>query len=99
MKSRAQTRFQEAKHKAKTRRLIKDVWRKPELAKDERFVGVEAGVHSDRCSCPMCRTSRSNPLAKTDRLPASERRKLSDAAEQLEESDEVQDQGRPLAET
>ena len=76
--SKAENRFQEEKHKEKTRKLIKDVWQKPELAEDERFVGIEAGVHSRRCSCPMCRSGRKNPWAKTDKLTVQERRENED---------------------
>ena len=82
-KSKAMNRFQVWKHKEKAKRLIGDIWHLPGRTGDKRFVGIEAGVHGVRCSCPMCRTSRSNPLAKTARLPVSERRKLLDAGEQL----------------
>ena len=84
--SRAESRLQKQKRKRKTRKLIRDVWREPELAEDERFVGIEAGVHSRRCSCPMCRRSRKNPWAKSDRLTIQERREEQDAREQLEEA-------------
>lgn len=83
-KNKAMNRFQAWKHKEKAKRRIRDIWHRPAQAGDKRFVGIEAGVHGVRCSCPMCRTSRNNPLAKTGRLPVSERRRLRDALEQLE---------------
>ncbi len=55
-----ENRFQERKHKEKARKLIKDVWHEPELADDGRFVGVWAGVHGRKCSCPMCKKGK-NP--------------------------------------
>ena len=70
-----ENRFQDEKHKKRARKLIKDVWHNPDLAKDEKFVGIEAGVHSRRCSCPMCRRTRKNPLFKSDeKLTMQERR-------------------------
>ncbi len=84
--TKSENRFQEQKHKKRTKKLIKDVWREPELAKDEKFVGIEAGVHSRRCSCPMCKRSRKNPWAKTDKLPIQERRKNQDTKEEIVES-------------
>ena len=65
--SKAENRFQEAKHKRKTQRLIKDVWQRPELADDARFVGVQTGVHARPCSCFLCKrgeNKRKNPDAK-----------------------------------
>jgi len=83
-RGKAERRFEEEKRKERTRRLIRDVWDDPERSEDGRFVGIEAGTHSRRCSCPMCRTSRRNPLFKgKSRLPASERRMLDDADSQL----------------
>ena len=55
-----QRRFQARKHKEKTRKFFKDVLKRPELAEDDRFVGIESGVHSRRCSCPMCKRGK-NP--------------------------------------
>lgn len=86
--SKAENRFQEQKHKKKTIHIIKDIWREPNLAKDEKFVGIEAGVHSKRCSCPMCSRSRKNPWAKTDRLPINERRAFQKEINQLNEGDD-----------
>lgn len=84
--TKAENRFQEEKHKRKARKLIKDVWREPELADDEKFVGIEAGVHSRRCSCPMCKRSRKNPWAKTDKLPVQERKENQGLKEEIEEA-------------
>lgn len=72
--TKAENRFQEEKHKKRAKKLIKDVWHEPELANDEKFVGIEAGVHSRRCSCPMCKRGRKNPWAKSDKLTMQERR-------------------------
>ena len=84
--TKAENRFQEEKHKKKTRKLIKDVWHEPVLAEDEKFVGIEAGVHSKRCSCPMCKRSRKNPWAKTDKLPMQERKANQGVKEEIEEA-------------
>lgn len=73
--------------------MIKEVWNEPEKADDEKFVGIEAGVHGVRCSCPMCQTSRKNPWAKKDKLPAKERRDLLDAKEQIDETEKNDDAG------
>lgn len=74
--SKEENRFQEQKHKKKAKKLIKDVWNNPDLADDERFVGIEAGVHSRRCSCSMCKKSRRNPWFKSGRLTVQERREM-----------------------
>ena len=84
--TKAENRFQEEKHKRKAKKLIKDVWREPELAENEKFVGIEAGVHSRRCSCPMCKRSRKNPWAKTDKLSMQERKKNQGLKEEIEEA-------------
>lgn len=85
MRSKEERRALEQKHKQKTKKLIKNVWKRPELAEDERFVGIETGVHSDRCSCSMCQTSRRNAWLKSNRLPVSERKELLDVEEQMDE--------------
>ena len=92
-RGKADNRFQDRKHKEKTKRMIKEVWNEPEKADDEKFVGIEAGVHGARCSCPMCQTSRKNPWAKKDKLPAKERRDLLDAKEQIDETEKNDDAG------
>ncbi len=86
--TKAENRFQEQKHKKKAKKLIKDVWREPELAEDERFVGIEAGVHSRRCSCSMCRRSRKNPWKKSDKLTIRERKENQSLREDTEEASE-----------
>ena len=88
MKDKAERRHLAEKRKAKTKRLVKDVWHDPERAEDKRFIGIEAGVHSDRCSCPMCQTSRRNAWLKGDRIPVNEKKLLEDAAEQIIETKE-----------
>ena len=88
MKDKAERRRQAEKHKEKTKRLVKLVWHEPELSDDDKFIGIEAGVHSDRCSCPMCQTSRKNKWLKGNRIPVNEQKELEDATEQIEEAEE-----------
>lgn len=92
MKDKAERRHQDEKHKEKARKLIKDVWHNPEQAEDDRFVGIEAGVHSDRCSCSMCQTSRRNKWLKGNRIPVNEQKELEDAAEQITEAEDEERQ-------
>lgn len=92
MKDKAERRHQAEKHKEKARKLIKEVWHDPNLAEDDRFVGIEAGVHSDRCSCPMCQTSRRNKWLKGNRIPVNEQKELEDAKEQIEEAEDEERQ-------
>lgn len=63
--SKEENRFQEQKHKKRVRKLIKDVWKEPGLADDDRFVGVMSGVHGRKCSCPMCKKGK-NPKKEPD---------------------------------
>lgn len=88
MKDKAERRRQAEKHKEKTKRLVKLVWHEQELADDDKFIGIESGVHSDRCSCPMCQTSRRNKWLKGNRIPVNEQKELEDAEEQIEEAEE-----------
>ena len=62
--SKAENRFQARKHKAKARRVLKDVWQDRALADDKKFVGIEASVHTRRCSCSLCCRTRRNPWFK-----------------------------------
>ena len=73
--TRAETRRQDKIHKEKAKRLLKEIKHEYELAEDPRIVGIEADSHSCRCSCSLCRTSRKNPWAKTEKLSIQERRK------------------------
>lgn len=68
---RAGRRFQAVKHKERARRLIRDVLHRPGLARDARFVGIEAGVHSRRCSCPMCKKGP-DPRRKNEKVQDQE---------------------------
>ena len=73
--SKAENRFEDEKRKKRTRKLLKNIWHDAELADDDRFVGIEAGVHSRRCSCDMCKRSRKNPWKKGNgKLTRQERR-------------------------
>ena len=90
--TKAENRFQEEKHKRKAKKLIKDVWREPELANDEKFVGIEAGVHSRRCSCYMCKRNRKNPWLKSNKLSMQERKKNQGLKEEIEEALENEEQ-------
>ena len=77
--SKAENRFENEKRKKRTRKLLRNIWHDAELADDDRFVGIEAGVHSRRCSCDMCKRSRKNPWKKGDgKLTRQERRMLED---------------------
>lgn len=80
--NRSERRFQDEKHKMKTKRLIKDVWHEDELADDEKFVGRQASVHAKACSCPACCSRRNNPWAKSKRLTVQERRELQDEGDE-----------------
>ena len=73
--SKAENRFEDEKRKKRTRKLLRNIWHDAELADDDRFVGIEAGVHSRRCSCDMCKRSRKNPWKKgSGKLTRQERR-------------------------
>lgn len=74
--SRAENRFEEWKKKRKTKRILREAWCEPSLAEDEKFVGIEAGVHSRRCSCDMCKRGRKNPWAKGEKKLTLQERKM-----------------------
>lgn len=81
--SKEENRFQEEKHKRKAKKIIKDIWHNPDLANNEKFVGIEAGVHSRRCSCPMCRRTRKNPWYKKEKLTVQERREIESESDEI----------------
>ena len=77
-----ENRFQEKKHKAKARRVLKDIYHNRELADDVKRVGKQAAVHSRGCSCPLCCHNRHNCWGKgKDRLTIQELRSNLDLKE------------------
>ena len=81
-----ENRFQDAKHKKKAQRILKDVLHEPERAGDKKTVGIEAGVHSRRCSCSLCKRTRRNPWFKSgSKLTVQEQRAILNST--LDEND------------
>ena len=73
--SKAENRFQARKHKAKARRILKDVLQFRDLTEDKRFIGRQASVHSRPCSCSLCCRTRRNPWLKgASKLTVQEQR-------------------------
>lgn len=80
-----ENRFQEEKHKIKTKKLWKDIYHS-DRADDEAFIGKEAHNHSKTCSCPMCCNPRRNPWSSgKNKLSKQERKAQLDTEEEMDE--------------
>jgi hypothetical protein len=55
---RANRRAQRERIKNKVIRLIRDIWRAPDIVKDEGYVGSLVNHGAQICSCPMCGNPR-----------------------------------------
>ena len=86
--SREENRFQEEKHKVKTKKLYKDVYHDEKLSRDEAFIGKEAHNHGKTCSCPMCCNPRRNPWLKNKLSRQEQKAELDAEEEMLDESSE-----------
>ena len=59
MRTRADKLFQDKKHKAKSKALMKDIWRLSDKSLTPRGIGHMAATHNKPCSCGVCTQKRS----------------------------------------
>jgi hypothetical protein len=76
MRGLAERRAEEQRHKAKSRKLGKDIWRMPKEHVTHKWVCHMASTHNKPCSCSMCRyNSREQagpPLAELRKMTRAE---------------------------
>ncbi len=72
MKTRLDRRTRLEKEKRKAARLVRDIWRRPDLAADPAFVGKRARTRVP-CSCIFCGNPRRHSHGERS-LPIQERR-------------------------
>jgi hypothetical protein len=79
MRGLAARRSEERRHKDKSRRLVKDIWKMPRESKIPKFVNHMAATHNKPCSCGMCKYDSREQAGP----PLSELRKMTRGEEDL----------------